>query len=361
MKVGRIKAVTLISQIQQGLDYMSIVIGEGEYRVFGDYYEHVSYINEDVVYEVRPDIYNGEVISVVTGLSIKRVIQTVPETSGIKLISAGNQDNDICNLSLDSIRPGSTEYNVICYVSDFKVDSSTKAVWLDFNVIDMKSVTHSVRLFSSKGESVDELEMRAKSFIGCYVKFDQITKTQYGLQTTGFELYPVEVVMPAEVEIAINIIKDAVKDDEALCSYMSQFDVIEQLKGIVDSVPGFHLVRIATEIVMIKSLSNISNMYSETELIRAAVTSRGYLIDRKNNFSKVVLNVNKITRSGLKTDMQLIDILDVMSENTSPLKRVYIEVAKFCNFIVEERRGLIDEESVIGRIMSISNEYGGLL
>ena len=60
-----------------------------------------------------------------------------------------------------------------------------------------------------------------------------------------------------------------------------------------------------------------------------------------------MLNTNKVLKSKLNNDKDLILLLDALSEEEiSPTKSVYIRIRKFIKQILNERRGLIDENKV---------------
>lgn len=361
MKLGTVQTLTKIKNIKPGMDYCEVVVEDIPYKLFGEYEDYIKYLNHRVFYETRPDMYQGSMIEVIANIAEQQIVQTVAETKGIKLIPDNSALRPICNVSLADIRPNDSLRDVIVYLSDYTVDSSLKATWLDMKVVDMKSKLYNVRYFTKNGAISVADEQVLCNLKGHYVKIGRLVRTQYGLQAETVILHPIEVVLAPEVAVAEQIINEAAKDDSALIDYITKYNYIQSLRDTIDVEPGFHLVRVATEIILIKSLANVTQMYSEEELVRAAVTSRGYLIDRKNDLSRVVLNVNRVTRSALRGDIALIDCLDVMSEHTSPLKRAYINVANFANFIVDERRGLVDEKEVIDSIMRISNQYGRLL
>ena len=120
--------------------------------------------------------------------------------------------------------------------------------------------------------------------------------TKYGLQVDGSDdlpairTYHVDVLLPPEVEVAISIIRGTVKDDTQLLSYMEKYNYIDKLKTVIETEPGFHLVRVATELMIIKMLTNVTNIYPEQTLIRAAVCAR-YPINIKNNFRIIILPI----------------------------------------------------------------------
>lgn len=367
MQIGVVNSLTFIKNIKQGLDYCSIIINDVPYMLFGSYNENMQFINKRVLYDTHPDMYEGKVIEVVTNVVEKTVIQTVAEEKGVKLIPDNKDVRPICNYAFDSIKSGDRLRNVIVYLSAYTVEASAVAKWFELQVVDVKSKLYRVRYFSSHSAISETEEYILSNMVGKYVTLNSLVLNKYGFTVEGssdepaVKLNHIDVLLPPEVEVAINIIEDMTKNDIDLLKYMTKYDYINKLKNVIDVEPGFHLVRVATELLIIKMLSNVTSIYSEQTLIRTAICAKGYLIDKKNDLSKPILNINKIIRSDLSKDIALIDCLDVMSEHTNPVKRIYIEIAKFSNFIVDERRGLIDEKAIIAGNNVISNQYGRLL
>ena len=230
--------------------------------------------------------------------------------------------------------------------------------------MDKKAKQFVLRLFTSNLEGNVNAEEVIGELVGHYVKFD-INSTRYGYQAQALELVNIPVILPPEVEVAITQIIQTVSTDKELMEYMTQYNFINILKGIIDGEFGYHLVAIASEIYCIKAISNISDEYNIQTLIRAAITSRGYLLPSKTKFSRPMLNTNKVLKSKLNNDKDLILLLDALSEEEiSPTKSVYIRIRKFIKQILNERRGLIDENKEKyenDMIARTKYEFSGLL
>ena len=63
------------------------------------------------------------------------------------------------------------------------------------------------------------------------------------------------------LDVPISKIIQTVSTDKELMEYMTQYNFINILKGIIDGEFGYHLVAIASEIYCIKAISNISDEY----------------------------------------------------------------------------------------------------
>lgn len=361
---GNVEAVKLIKHLAPELDYCEVTIGFDALKIFGSYNEIMSYIGKNVEYDVAQDIFQNTPITRIINFYDKKTIQTVHETENIKLIPEDANTRAICNFSIEEIRPGDYENNCVAFLSKFEIGASKKAKWFDCTMVDKNAKQFILRLFTNNLEGNVDPEEVINELVGHYVKFD-VNSTRYGYQTQSLELVNIPVLLPPEVEVAITQIMQVVSDDTELMDYMIQYNFINTLKGIIDSELGYHLVAIASEIYFIKAISNISNVYNIQTLIRATITSRGYLLPSKTKFSRPMLNTNKVLKSKLSSNKDLILLLDVLSEEEiSSTKNVYIKIRKFTKQILDERRGLIDEEkNTYGNdvIAHVKYELSGML
>lgn len=345
MITGKVERVDLISHISTGLDYCSILIDFDELKIFGDYNEILSYIGKDVIYETAPDMYQGVIITRIINFYCKQIIQAVDKVESIKLIPKDTTTRVICNFSVDALRRGDFEVNCIALFCDYEKGASDKTTWVDLQMIDKNAKIFTLRMFTNKVEgNIDSNEV-LNGLKGHYVKFNA-NYTKYGIQTDFVELLNIPVVAPPEVAVAITQIQEFIKDDIALQSYITQFNYLEILESILYGEPGYHIVELAMELYLINTLSDISCEYDIPLLIRAAITSRGYLLPSKTKFSKVLLNTNKVLKSELRTDRSLLLILDTMSEDEADSinKSAFYRIQKFCKQTLDERRGIKREE-----------------
>ncbi len=346
MQSGKVESLKLLSHIKPGLDYCAIQIDFDELRIFGTYNDLTKYIQKYVKYETAEDMYQGEVFTRVADLCLEQTIQTVDKAEGVKLIPEGASTRSICNFSVDAIRPGDTEINCIALLCGYEQGASSKAKWADLSMIDRNAKVFSLRIFTSDLKDNMDPDLALQSMCGKYLKFN-VSSTKYGLQTSAVEVVDYPVVCPPEVEVAIGIIMQSVAGDTLLQEYMAGYKYLDTLKGMLYGEPGYHLVELASELCMIDTLDNIASEYDVQLLRRAAVTSRGYLLPSKHSFSKVLLNTNKVLRSGLREDIQLIVLLDSPEGmQSTPNKRMFYRIKKLCRQVIEERRGFYEEDVI---------------
>ena len=363
MIVGEVASVTLMENITSDIDLCKIQIDFDELYIFGKYNDLLNFLNKRVSYDVIPDMYNGHKITTVVNLAEIYKIQTLDKKEGIRLIPKDSEERPGCNFDSRALLFGDTKMDAVAYLSSITYGSSDKSEWADMSLVDKHSKVFSVRIFirNATVEQGASVKKSLDAMVGCYVLMN-ITSTKYGFQTDAVNKLDLPVMCPPEVETAISIILSCSQDDEELMSYMKDFGFIDQLKSVIDIEPGYHLVRIASELSLINAVENVSNIYDFKLLRRAAITSRGYLLPSKTKFSRPLLNVTKVLKSKLGQDRELLLILDPTSEEAaSPSKNVYMRIAQFAEYLLQERRGINEEIKDIIDIKSLRNVTGGLL
>lgn len=363
MNVGIVTSIRKIEGVAKKLDLMDIVIDNIPYKLFGDYPSIIKYIDMAVLYSTMPDIYQGKRIERIVDLAEKRVVTTTNATKESRLLPASTDVDPICNFDMSTLHVSMKQERVILYLSAFAENASDKSKWFELKVVDVRSRVYNLRYYSSFGRAMEETRDVLSTLLGHYIITD-VVNTIYGIQvakSSEIELHPVDVVLKPEVEIAVKIIEDVCSGDKELLEYMNSYSYIPKMKTLINVEPGYYLIAVAMELSIITAVENITDTINRRTLIRTAITSRGYLIDKQNELSKPILNINKILRSPLKTDLDLINTLDVLSLSSNPSKRTYIEIAKFVRHIIDERRGVIDDKKIVSSITDISDMFGGLL
>lgn len=356
---GHVEKVTFIKNISPNLDQCEIQIDFDTLTIFYDANELIQFVNQDVNYTVRPDIVNGQVVQVVCELALLSTIQTVSSSENVKLIPEGTK-RTVCNLDSKTIRFGEFYPNVVALMSKWVIGSSNKAKWYDCTCIDINSREFEVRLFNAEAGTAS-MDSRMDSNCGRYVNFD-LESTKYGYQTKEINPLPNVVEESPEVLVAKEIVQKAILSDTGLSDYDKKYGFINCMLSIIDGEPGYGLVRIASELYMINAIENISTDLDVRAMKRAAICTRGYLLPHKAEWSRPMLNTNKVLQvPELKIDRELISITDVLtSEEPSVTKQTYIKIRGLVDDIIKIRRGVKDEKDV-DAYNGISAMFNGLL
>lgn len=340
MMTGRVESVTLIENIGKKLDYCSIQIDFDDIKIFGAYAELLGYVGKLVQYDIRRDIYKNEPITVVANIANMYTVQTVDKSTGIRITPVNSEERAECNFDIRSLKYNDTDRECIGFLAGYSTGSSSKTTWVDCTVIDRVGKSFSLRIFVKNVTNKGDSESIIKGLVGRYIKFN-IQYTKYGYQSDCIELHNVPVVVPPEVETATNILLDVLSSDEDLAKYVEQYDFINYLKGVIDYEIGYHLVRIAAELSVIDVLENITTIYGKRVLYRLAIASRGYLLKSARQYSRPVLNINKVLRSPLRNDTELMLCLDPYAEEEPTVNgNIYQAISVFINTVMSQSRSV---------------------
>lgn len=356
MICGKVESVKLIEHKADKLDLCKITIDFDEIFIWGDYNELIDYIGKPVEYSVRQDVIDGKPVTVIANMANQYTVQTLSKQESIKLIPASGLGRAECTFDVSTLKYGDTAYGQVMLLSGYTAGKSDKTKWIDCTVIDKYSKLVTVRIFTKEVEGDIDAEATIAALVGYYIKSD-ITFTKYGYQTRGIELVNVPVVKAPEVDIATNVLVNEISKDTELQEYCNAYDLIYILSEHINIELGYELVYMAAEIALINELENMTDTYDFKAMRRAVFATRGYLLPSKTKFSKAVLNINKLSKTSLKTDKELLLLLDPLAdEEPSKTKVVFYKIKEIAKFIIEDRRRVEPELQELSAIRSL---YGG--
>lgn len=353
---GTVEHVALVEHKSSKLDLCKITIDFDEIYIWGDYNELIDFIGKPVEYSVRQDVVDGKIVTVIANIANQYTVQTLSRQESIKLIPASGLGRAECTFDVSTLKYGDTAYGQVMLLAGYTVGKSDKTQWIDCSVIDKYSKLVTLRVFTKSVEGDIDAEEVIASFVGYYVRAD-ITLTKYGYQTRGIELVNVPVIKAPEIDIASNVLIQEISKDDGLQKYCNLYDFMHVLSTVVNVEPGYELVYMAVEIALINELENITSDYDFRAMRRAVFAIRGYLLPSTTRFSKAVLNVTKLSRTELKTDKELLLLVDPLSdEEPTKTKVIFYKITELAKFIVEDRRRVKSEDTDLRNIRSV---YGG--
>lgn len=349
---GKVESVTLVKNIAEDLDLCQIQIDFDKIFIFYNHNELMSFVGNDVEYSIRRDMVMDKMETVICNIAKISNIQ-VAASSTITSIVPQAEERLTCNFKFKDLKFG--EYYPACtgLLTSYEVGSSDKSRWLDCTVLDKESKAGTIRLFVMNNRTIDESEEIIKEYVGHYVQFN-LEYTKYGYQVKEITCLTAEVELSPAVVLSENFIRSVAAEDNLIQEYCDKYDFINTIKGLIDGEPGYALVRIATMLMFINTLDNTSAEFDIQAMKRAAFMMYGYLLPHKTNFSKSVLNVNRIMYSKeLLTDKELLIILDVLSEEEiTPTKKAFFTISDAVNAIINIRRG--SDEEVLSNLINSS-------
>lgn len=341
---GKVEDINLVKNISTGLDLCSITIDFDQVYIYYDVNELISFVGNDVSYTLRPDVIDGVPTQVICNIA-KLVNVNVVDPNKITRLIPETEERTTCNFITKDLKLGEYYKSCIGLLMSIEVGSSSKSRWIDCKFLDKASKTITVRLFTIQNRTLDETEEWLKGLIGYYMMFD-LEYTKYGFQTKEFTVLENGLEHSPAVSIAEERILQLAATDELVKEYIERYDLINAFKGLVDYEPGYLLVRIATLLSFIDTLDNVSNEFDIKSMRRAAVMTFGYMLPHKTEFSRGVLNINKILYSkDLVADKELVLMLDVLStEEFSNTKKMFILLKQLTDRTLTIRKDDTDEE-----------------
>lgn len=369
VKTNVLDSVSLLEHIESGLDKCEVTMDDlSTYVIFDDYNGLMQFIGKEVEYSTRKDVINGMVTEVINTVAARSIVQSVKESDEVddeielpSIIPDESKTIDVITFDSKALKSGDVSKSQIIMVYDCQDGKSKFSHWKDFKCLDKNSVAFNLRLFTNDN-SVDEF---ASNCLGKYVMVD-IKNTQYGLQVMDggeMSIHEQEVQLPSEVLLSAMRLKMAIGRDPELKGYVEKYDLIEKLKTIIYFEPGYHLVEMQAEMILIDAVCRIFGTYDKKELRRMVFASRGYLLGSHTNLSNPIINYHRVITSTLKDDFKLIKMLDIMSgvEEGDSDKAIYLNIRKMVTNIMKERRSVNEESNLNSSFAKLNAEYGGLL
>lgn len=334
--------ISSIKLLESNVDYqlLRVDVGIDSYLLFGDYNHYMTYLNKEVTFATRNELVNGNMQEVIVTIAERNVIQTVDKDRQITKLIPNDTNRAVSNFSIGSLRYGDIDAGCIALMYDYEECSSPKAKWVDLKMIDMESKYFVLKLFT-KFANHDYREA-LEQMKGRYIRFD-ISSTKYGYQTNEIDLVEQEVVTPPEVEVAYSYILDVLDTDDDLKQYCSSTGLIEYLKTVYYYERGYHLVEIASELMLADTVDSITNTYDSQNLKRMCIATRGYLLPKVSKYSKPVANSIVLSGTSFRLNDELMAAVDSPNEGSSELKRMYAMIRCMSRFIIIDRKGDKDE------------------
>lgn len=365
MREGIIESISLEETYSPKFDRCIVCMDDfSSYTIFGDYKELLVYLEKEVEFEVRKDIINGVITEVISTIAIKDIVQVVEDKESItdidlpSLIPYDANNINVITFDKNTLRKDDVALAQIILVCDCNSGKSKVAKWKDFTCLDKNSQVFNLRLFTND----NNIDNFSKEVIGKYVMVD-IKNTPYGFQVFNeMSIYEHEIQLPKEVVIALDKLKKIADSDLELKEYIRKYDLFDKLKNTIYFEPGYHLVEMMAECILIDAMCHIFGSYDRKLLRRMVFASRGYLLGSITKLSNPLLNYHRVITSSLKEDYELIKMLDITSgvEDGDSNKAGYLAIRKLVTNIMLERRGLREKNKINDALNDIDAEYSGL-
>lgn len=288
------------------MSLMEVIFTDDTSAIYtADYSRALSFLNKEVIVELRDDVYHGTIRKFISTLTQTTVTNVLSRESNLKLFAEDSREIFSTIAWGDITEAGATGALLFC--TNVQFEKSDKAYWAKLTCLDRNRQSAIVRLFSPERDSAN--------YNGRYIKMT-LKKSKNYFNATRVELE--QGMAPAvnpEIQIAKTFILDVLRPYEDIIQYLEKTRLLEYIERYnldEDIEPGYEMVRLAMEVEMIDNLKNVTNQLNIGAMLKHAVIGRSYCItnDGKIVKSKRLQNLymaieHKVIKSAL--DMCLLD------------------------------------------------------
>lgn len=290
----------------------------------------VQHLGEDVIATFRKDMYNGAIHKFVNTLACVGVVRTLDKDDHVKLYVDVTDNHSTVRFA--DIADGTTVKDAIVYVVDVRFDSSARADWADFTVMDQARKVAQLRIFSPDNKTA--------SFKHHYVMCD-IRRNKYGLSTDSLYMVDSAFHYSPEVETSLSYIQNAFADSPDILRLLSETKYLEFARSAPDLEPGYSLVRLAIELTLMSELSNLTKDVDVDMLKRCLLVDRFQVLQQASPYHQQV--VNFVTASRYEYEKKGEVLLTLFSDDPRYKKERAIlrSVQELAETVVAVKKGLV--------------------
>lgn len=324
--------VTLMEHLQEGLDMCRLEFDNGADSAYivWNYTNLLEYIGGQAVVTFRQDVYKGTVAKFVNTLAKVGVIKTLEREDNIKLYSpVADNHSTIC---FRDIKEGQTVQGVKVYVVRVDQDSSSRATWANFLVMDRERKIAVLRLFNP---STDDFFYR-----GRYILCD-IRRNKYGLSTDNITTIDSSFALSPEVTIAEKYVMDAFAGDSETLGVLQQSNFISFCKVHIAEEPGYDLVRLAMELDICNEMANLVQD-TNFDLVRKALLYGHFtVLNNESVYHPDIVGFASISKFRFHDRKQVLDLLYAETEDIKNERAAYKAIKTIADSAVKIKKGMV--------------------
>ncbi len=290
------------------------------------YEDALKYLNQDVVVDYRKDILDGNIQQFIKTFTIPTEIKTLSKEDNIKLFTDMHDDNSNVHFSDIELESTAVSATVFCISQEFL--SSAKAKWMELKIRDMDMKIGILRIF--------DYENIAAELAGKYV-MTNLSRNKYGFQSDFVIEAPGTPADNIEIKVARQFCENMIAADAASLSFVSKYNLFDNLLEYVDYEQGYAIVRLAMELAMTDAMINISNDFDILSVKQALLASYGYTT-RESILSPIVNNVFLAQSIAWDDKPKVIQLLDIPNENTPFEGKIFTQVKELVDTILKQRK-----------------------
>lgn len=307
---------------------------EEEAYMYGDYIDTISMLKKEVICEFREELFHCKFKSFINNFTIKTIISTLDKEENIKLYTDNIPDTE-ATITFADMNEEEIYFNTIVYCSGVKFKSNMNTNWAELTIIDKKHMIGKLRVFDP--------ETKNKDLAGHYVCCD-LKKNMYGFNTQS--VYIVEgmnMYVNSHVLICRKYLEQVLCDDVELYNFLLKSKMLNKIQNyVVDDTYeiGYLIVRLAWEVYIAKTLTNITNGINIQTLIRNLVLEKAYCLTRTedSSYSKNLESILNISDFNTKDKEYLLNMLDESSQIEYAETSIAKSIKNICNNVLKAER-----------------------
>jgi hypothetical protein len=328
MKVTKIK---LLERLDDETSVAEVVFDNNSTAVmFCNYSDSLKFIDKDVIVQFRKDIYNEQIVRVVTTLTELVKIATYSRNDSIKLFAEQIDNNS--NVCFRNLVQGEHYPNSIVYCCSMQYKTSAKSSWAELTVMDKMRHIRKLRLFSP-----DKLDAQ---YSGHYL-LTTLRINDFGLMADSVSPLTAEYSINPDIDIAEQYILKVFEQNSPVCDFLNASFLLTAMKTFLppESEPGCLLVRTAIELDLACELPNIIDNVNIEIMKQAILFSKVYVLTPNSPYSQTVRCI--ITMSKYNKILNLRDTLVLLDDNAehSADFALYKSILSIADTIVRIKKG----------------------
>jgi hypothetical protein len=323
-------AIELLEAINDQTSILKVTIDDNVTALMlMDYTDALKFLNQEVVYSLRKDVYKQEVVNFIATLTRPVSVNTYDKTDSVKLFCEASDSNS--NVSFSDIEEGETISNAVVYCADQLFESSEKAFWCKLTIVDRGRHIASLRLFDP--------DTRTAKFKGVYVKCD-LRKSKYGFTANVITPITGQYPINPEVELAESVIRNIFADDADISAVIENTKLFERMRAYIDYEPGYIAVRTAMELALAAEMGNLVEHIDLQVIKQALLFSKWFIFAPDSKYSHTVINITKSSNFKFNKKAETLLLLDEAGDYATKEKAVYNEIVRLVDIAIKTKKEL---------------------
>lgn len=274
--------------------------------IYGSKSEFIECLGKYVEVTFRWEIVKGERRQVVNNMTVLSQVNVLSQDNDFKLFLQDVPRNK-CTVIFSKLENNSSLPKAVMYCTNIELNSNNRATWATLTVMDAEYKLSKLRLFHP--------EDYVTSFVGNYIQAD-IDINSFGLKTTEIVLRDdLGGTVNPLIDISIQYIKNTFQDDSPSLKCLEESKLLESMSKYNPTgeyMMGYELIRLAKELSIAQTLSNLTKDIDKKLLLRVLLFKRLYILTEDSDDSTSIELKNVLILSAypnLACDAKLVNAI----------------------------------------------------